>query len=917
MVGSPIANRTRAETEGLIGFFVNTLVLRAAWRTIPPSASYWPRTRETTLAAYAHQDLPFEKLVDELQPERDPGRSPLFQALFILQNAPSGPLELPGLTLTPLPGAGGDTPFDLVLSLWPSGAGLTASFQYATDLFDPATIARLARQLRTLLAGAAAAPDSSLSDLPLLSAAERHQLLEWSAESGSRVLDARRRPVPIGVEGELFAGEEAAGRRARFLPSGRVEVLVPGELARREASEADLDAEPRTPVEREVAAIWRRVLGVERVGLGRSFFALGGHSLLATQALALVRDRLGVEVPLSAMFDEPTVAALSRRVEAAPGRRAAAPSAELTREEKALLLERLRRRRTAEGHGGAPDDRPAEPLSFAQQRLWFLSRLAPASAAYNIPIGLRLTGRLEVGVLAAVLNEIVRRHEALRTRFDIRGGQPVQIVEPAMAAPLPLVDLSLLGDPARRVEEERLAREEVAVPFDLAALPLLRLRLVRSTPFEHLLLVTLHHVTGDAWSVAVVARELAALYPAFLAGLPSPLPELPLQYPEYARRQREALKGEILEREVGLWRRRLAGARPLDLPLDRPRPAAPSFAGESRVMALSPELAARARELARDSRASLFMVLLALFEALLSRLAGSDDVVVGTTVSGRARPEVTDLIGFFVNTLVMRTDLGGDPDGWELLARARETSLFAFDHQDLPFEKLVDELGLPRDPYRSPLLRALIQLHVVAPPVFDLPGLKLEPYPMAYEAAKFDLIANFVEVPGTLAMDWRFDADLFEGATVERLSRSFLTLGAALLADPNRRLSELPLLSSAERHQLAVEWNPVVEPARGREAVHRRFEAVVDRHPERSALTTDGESLTYAELDARANRLARHLLAAGVRPGDLVGLCLERSVELVVAILAVLKAGAAYLPLDPAYPAERSAFALEDGDARS
>ncbi|HSF41682.1 MAG TPA: amino acid adenylation domain-containing protein, partial [Thermoanaerobaculia bacterium] len=592
--------------------------------------------------------------------------------------------------------------------------------------------------------------------------------------------------------------------------------------------------------------------------------------------------------------------------------------ANLSREERALLFERLREKREGERRSGprAREEGGPAPLSFAQQRLWFLDRLAPGSPLYNVPTALHLAGPLDPAVLAACFGEIVRRHEALRTRFEIREGGPVQTPEPAAPLPLPEIDLSGLPADLRAVEEERRIEEEARAPFDLTRPPHLRARLVRLGPDEHLLLLTVHHIASDAWSIGVAVGELVALYPAFAAGRPSPLPELPVQYADFAREERERLSGDALAREVAFWRGKLAGAEPPGLPTDRPRPAVPRFGGEGLEAVLPRPLDEALRALAQARRATLFMAVLAPFSAFLARITGRDDIVLGTTVTGRGREEVARLIGFFVNTLVLRTGLGGDPEGREILARARATTLEAFTHQEIPFEKLVDELGLPRDPHRPPLLRFVLQLLSLPRTDLELPGLAITPRPLPHEAAKFDLLVNVAETPGGLRLEWRYDTDLFDGTTIARLSRSFEILLAGLVEDPERRLSDLPLLTKAEWHQLAVEWNEGEVGDSGRFPIHHLFEAQVDRAPDAVAVSQGPERLTYRELDVRANRLARHLLAAGVRPGDLVALVFDRSLAMIEAILATLKAGAGYLPLDPAYPEERRAFALADSDAR-
>jgi amino acid adenylation domain-containing protein len=615
----------------------------------------------------------------------------------------------------------------------------------------------------------------------------------------------------------------------------------------------------------------------------------------------------------------------------------------LSRKERAALLELLRQRK----EGAAAPVRPPEPeppapspvelapaelvpagppaglpLSFAQQRLWFLDQLAPGSPLYNVTGGVRIEGPLDVPVLAACFGEVVRRHAALRTRFEMAHASnagPVQVIETRSVAPFPLPvnDLSALSATLRPAEERRLVQEEIRTPFDLRRPPLLRLRLLRLGPDDHVLVLVLHHITGDAWSLDVLIREMSALYPALQAGRPSPLPELPLQYADFAVAQRGQLQGATLARELGFWRERLAGAPALELPTDRPRRAVPTFRGGAFTISIPAPLEGLLRRFAREERATLFMALAAPFAALLSRHADTGDVVVGTTVTGRSR-EYLGLIGFFVNTLALRARLSGDPDGRGLLAAARQTALDAFAHQALPFEKLVDELGLPRDPYRPPLLRVIFQLFPPAPPGGDgFSSLRVSKVDVPGETSKADLVVNFSEGPEGLFSQWRYDADLFDLSTIVRWSSSFLTLLAGWLEDPALRLAELPLFGASQRHQLLTEWNerPSLVDG-GRRALPGLFEEQVDRTPDAPAVSMGSARMTYRELDERAEGLARWLLAAGVLPGDRVALLLDRSPEMVAAFLGVLKTGAAYVPLDPALPAERLGFLLADSGAR-
>ncbi|MEA2691483.1 MAG: hypothetical protein QOJ16_870, partial [Acidobacteriota bacterium] len=1375
-VGSPIANRTRLETEGLIGYFVNTLVLPAGLSGEPSFRELLGRIRETTLGAYAHQELPFEKLVAELQPERSLAHAPLFQVMFNLENASRvslAALEWPDLTLERIAVAPQVSMFDLNLTWREDESGLKGALDYSRDLFDATTVQRFSRYLRNLQAAAVADPARPVSALPLLSAAERHELLHewqepalppgealslpqlfeaqaalrpgapalateggeeltygeldrragtlarhlrrrgvgpevpvgiclprsldlvvallavwkaggvylpldpayprerlalmladsgapwvltrepwrahlpadpasgvgllllealesepvtpisigaaepgslayviytsgstgrpkgvgveqrtavrhmeatvarfrlgpgdrfchfvspsfdvaleeivaplvsgatvvvhdaelwepeqvlargrdlrltvlslptalwarwareladtegkdvaglplrlvlvggeampveavrhwfagplagtglhngygpteavitatwWQAEPGAPGLAAgaapigrplaghsihlldvqgqQGQPVPLGVPGELYLGGflargylgNPAATAERYLPDpfaaeggarlyrtgdlasrladgnvrflgrtdGQVKVrgfrielgeieaalaqhpgvavavvlvreerpgdprlvafLVPAEgeggpgrdelrehlharlpeymcpalfvplpalpltpnskvdrralarlrPAREEAGEEASErpsAAPRTPVEEELAAIWGPLLGVERLGIDDNFFSLGGHSLLATQAMSRVRQAFAVELPLRALFEAPTIAGLAREIEAAqgaapPGRRTAAPPLLATRRTAGL------------------------PLSFAQERLWFLDQLEPGGAAYNMPGALRLRGRLDPEALAASLSEIVRRHAALRVIFTVPeadgDGRPVQSIVAALALALPRLDLSGLPAAVREGELRRLALAEAGRPFDLTRGPLLRATLLRLEEDEHAVLFTLHHIVSDGWSMEVLVRELGALYGSRLAGRPSPLPELALQYPDFALWQRGYLTGEVLEGELAYWREALAGLPTLDLPADRPRPPVRRGRGALHRFGLPAVASGGLERLSRAAGATPFMTLLAGFTAFLTRYTGQDDVAVGTPIANRTRREIEGLIGFFVNTLVLRTRAAGEPAFRQLLGNVRQNAIAAFQHQEVPFERVVEELSPERDPSRTPLFQVMFLVPDPGREPLALPGLTLETIHVAGETAKFDLTLGLAEGPAGLAGSLEYDRDLFEPATIARLASHLEALLAAALAEPDRRVAELPLLAPAERHQLLAEWNEGWAEELPPSCLHELFARQASSAPDAPAVVYEGERLTYRELLRGARRLGRYLAGLGVGPGSLVGLCLPRSLDLVVAILGVLEAGAAYVPLDPGYPRERLAFVLAD-----
>jgi amino acid adenylation domain-containing protein len=1393
-VGSPIANRTRAEVEGLIGFFVNTLVLRGDLAGAPSFEALLDRTREAALGAYAHQDLPFEKVVGEVQPERDLSRSPLFQVMLLLQNAQDaqasrGELRLPGLTLKPQGMEGGAAKFDLTLGLGEGPRGLVGGLEYARDLFDEATAARLLGYFETLLAGLVAHPGQPVADLPLMPEAERRQvLLDWNATgpglasgrclhelfaaqaartpaatalvdgerrrtygeldawsnrlarhfralgvgpevrvalcversaamvaamlgvlkaggayvgldprypkdrlafmledaaaavlvteerllgllpetaaqvvrlddaetaaaidgesalplpgrgalpgnlayliytsgstgrpkgvaiehasaaamvgwarqafsdaalsgvlastsicfdlsvfeifvplawggtvivaenalalstlqaasevtlvntvpsalagllrtgglpsgvpggmtvnlagealkrelveeiyrqpgirevrnlygpsedttystwttvaparsaadrppaigrplAGTRVylLDVRLAPVPLGGPGELYlAGAGLArgylgrpdltaerfvpdafstsptppttggerlyrtGDLARYRPDGdldylgridhqvkvrgfRIELgeieaalaahpavaeaavlvrdeaegdrglvayvaarepanavdagtlaatlrgdlrrqlpdyMVPGRFAvlprlpltpngkvdrkalvalavdaSGEAGERGGYVAPRTPVEELLAGIWGQMLGISAVGANDNFFDLGGHSLLVTRMVSRIAETFGVELPLRRLFEAPVLAAQAAQIAAAQaGREAMAPPI--------VPLP------TSAREGGLP-------LSFAQERLWFIDQFDPGRATYNVPTALRAVGRLEVGLLAAALQEIVRRHESLRTTFAVSavgGGQAVQVIAPEGEIPFPVVDLSGLPEAVRGPLAERLVAAGAWRPFDLATGPLLRAQVLRLGQEEHALLLTMHHIVSDGWSMEILIREIATLYRAFVEGEAPALPPLPIQYGDFAVWQRGWLTGAVLESQLAYWRERLAGAPPvLDLPIDHPRPAVHTWNGERLGRPLPVALSAGLREVLRSGQrgqSTLFMGLLAAWDALLLRWTGQSDLSVGTPIAGRTHREVFGLIGFFVNTLVLRVRLAGRPTFGDVLQRAREAALGAYDHQDVPLEKLVEELAVERSLEHTPLFQVMLIVQQgegagggSGAGELALPGLVLSPLGSDSRTAKFDMTLIFQQgQPGKDGLNavLGYNTDLFRRDTVLRLLGQLEGLLAGMTAEPERPVADLPLLTLPERHQLLLAWNdtPITLAGAGEALVdrclHQLFEAWAARQPEAPAAVFDGDLLTYGDLDRRAGRLAARLRQLGVGPEARVGLCLPRSFDLLTALLAVLKTGAAYVPLDPANPKDRLLFLLAD-----
>ncbi|HEX5717657.1 MAG TPA: amino acid adenylation domain-containing protein, partial [Thermoanaerobaculia bacterium] len=649
--------------------------------------------------------------------------------------------------------------------------------------------------------------------------------------------------------------------------------------------------QPRNPDEEMLAGVWAAMLGRERVGAEDDFFALGGDSRVATRVVARVRRLLGLEVPLRDLFEAPTVAALSLRIAA------------LRRTRTGFVLPPL---------VPVPHSGPL-PLSFAQERLWFLDQLAPGNAAYHIHRTLAFEGLLDTAALERCLAEILRRHGALRTRFVTVGGVPAQEIAPARGSHLPSVDLSALPPLMREGEARRLAAAQAVRPFDLTRDLLLRVVLLRLATEEHAVLLTMHHIAGDGWSMGVLIQEVAALYAAFTAGLPSPLPELPTQYADFAQWQRQWLQGEVLAGQMAYWRTQLGeGAPASELPADLPRPAVQSFRGAARRFALSAETTAGLHALARREGVSLFMALLAAVDTVLHRYTGRDDIVVGSPIANRNFAEVEGLIGFFVNTLALRVHLGGEPSFRELLARTREVSLGAYAHQDLPFEKLVEELQPERDPSRNPLFQVMLTLQNAPAVALTLSGLRLKTWEVEHRSTRFDLELMLWEAQGGMNGSLIYARDLFDVTTAIRFGEHLRRILAAVAAAPDLPLSRLPLLSSEERFQVVAEWNDTATSYPQDVCLHDLIEAQVRRTPGVVAVSFEGRHLSYRDLDRAANALAHRLRKYGVGPEVTVGLCVERSLELVVGLLGILKAGGAYVPLDPSNPHERLKYLIQD-----
>ncbi|NCR69790.1 MAG: amino acid adenylation domain-containing protein [Microcystis aeruginosa LG13-12] len=1268
LVGTPIANRNRSEIEGLIGFFVNTLVMRTDLSDNPSFSQLLTRVREVTMDAYAHQDLPFEMLVEALQPERDLSHTPLFQVAFVLQNTPKSEIAMTGLTVTDLPPENTTAKFDLTLAMVNMDDGLKGVWEYNTDLFDSSTIERLSWHFINLLEGIVANPQERISQLgvkpkelvgiclerslemivgllailkvggayvpidpdypqerisfmlqdtqvkilltceSLETSLPNHQAIvvcldkDWqqinqasqenlnstvSADnlayviytSGSTgipkgvivthqavnrlvlntnyiqftpddrvvqasniafdaatfeiwgallngakiiiiaksvllspqelalslkenqisvlflttalfnqlanlvpqafsnlrcllfggeavepkwveevlekgapqrllhvygptenttfscwylvekvastattipigkaiantqiyLLDKNLQPVPIGVVGELhIAGAGLAkgylnrpeltqekfianpfdktgksklyktGDLARYLPDGNIEyvgridnqvkirgfrielgeieavlsqnqavqsscvivrednlgdkrlvayvVLQPeinltineirqflraklpdymvptafvlldtfpltpnGKIDRRALPVPDLQSQgeyiaPRNPIEEKIAQIWAEVLKLERVSIEDNFFELGGHSLLATQVISRCQEAFEIALPLRYLFESPTIAQLS-----------------------AVILKELQTGLGLKLPSIVPVNREDDiPLSWAQERLWFVNQLEGESGAYTIDLTMRLRGNLNIKALEKAFQAIIQRHEPLRTQFKLKDNQPIQAIASNVNFTLPVVQ-------SQPLQVEQLLIEAVSEPFNLESGSVLRVKLWQVKTEEYVLLLAIHHIAADGWSIGVLIDELSAYYRSFCTGTKADLPDLSIQYADFALWQRQWLTNEVLDRQLSYWKQQLTGVPLLhQLPTDRPRPAIQSFRGGTERLQLDSQLTQQLKKLSQESGSTLFMTLLAGFAVLLSRYSQQTDVVIGSPIANRNRTEIEGLIGFFVNSLVLRFDLSQDPTFEDFLAQVRQTTQDAYDHQDLPFEMLVEKLQIERHLDRNPLTQIVFALQNAPSSPWDLPGLNIEEIPSGLDSVRVDLEVYLWDAPEGLGGFCSYNRDLFAAETIVSMMNHFKNLLAAIVENTQQSVALLPLLTPEENYQLLEGWNETKADYSYNKCIHQLIEEQAARTPDAVAVVFESQQLTYAELNSRANQLAHYLRSLGVETEVIVGLCVERSLDMIVALFGILKAGAAYLPLDPEYPQERLQFMLED-----
>jgi amino acid adenylation domain-containing protein len=657
---------------------------------------------------------------------------------------------------------------------------------------------------------------------------------------------------------------------------------------------------PRNPIEEVLVSIWEVILGRTGIGIHGNFFELGGHSLLATQLASRIRDTFEIEIPLKDIFANPTISDLAGVIK----------SIKITSE--TLQIPPL-----------VAQPRSDEiPLSYSQQRLWFLDQLSPGNLFYNIPIVLKLKGKIDLAIFSWSLNQIVRRHEVLRTTYKTINGKPIQVVHQVIQVDMPMVDVSDQNTPAELSTLDEMVQNEISIPFDLSKGPLLRTKMIKIAESEFIFICTMHHIITDAWSVAIMVKEMVQLYDVFLttqseAEALSILPALPIQYADYSIWQRNWLQGDELEKQLKYWTQQLeAMPRILDLPTDHPRPAMQSSKGGSISFTFPADLTIKIKQLSRNSGVTLYITLLAGFQALLNRYCSQDDILVGTPVANRNHVEIEKLIGFFVNTLVIRASFSEKPSFRDHLKRVRHTALDAFSHQDFPFELLVEALQPERDLSHTPIFQAAFSLQTVSMPELAIQNVEISPYVVSDNNAKFDLTLVMEEQSDHLSGTLEYNADLFEENTIVGMMRHFEVLFEGIVANPDEAISNLPILSPAEINLILDEWNRTEMPAPVDRCAHELFEDWVEIYPEATALLFQGRQVTYLELDHLSNQLAHFLRKLGVGPEVLVGISTERSVEMMVGVLGIMKAGGAYLPLDPSYPSDRLTFMLEDSQIR-
>ncbi|WP_028546570.1 non-ribosomal peptide synthetase [Paenibacillus taiwanensis] len=939
IVGTPIAGRTHSDLQPLIGMFVNTLAIRNYPTGTKTVLSYLEDVKETALGAFEHQDYPFEDLVENVHITRDLSRHPVFDTMFALENTEKREFDLDGLLVKPFANEYRTAKFDLNLTVTEDEDGLGCSMEYATALYKEETIERMSKHFLQLIAGMINNPQALIASLPIVTDGEKQQLqevfnntamayprdntvhelfaaqvertpdapavvfgseqltyvqLEQKANQLAQTLQARgvaaEQPVGIMVERSLemvvavLAVLKAGGTfvpidpeypetRIRYMLADSGAKLV---LTRFRITGAQYVA-PRTTVEMQLARIWQDVLGVTRVGVKDNFFELGGHSLRATTLVSRLYKEMNVNFPLRVVFQHPTVEEMAQAV----------AGMEL-QQYAAIPL--------------APEQ-AYYPLSSAQKRLYILSQLDGAELSYNMPGILLLEGPLNRDRFQTAFQQLISRHETLRTSFEMYAGEPVQSIQSDVAFRMEYIVAS----------ENQLESfiQSFVRAFDLSQAPLLRVGLVQLEDERHVLMFDMHHIISDGVTMGNLVHEFAQLY----AG--EQLPELRIQYKDYAAWQQSAAYSSRLARQESYWLERLAGELPvLELPTDYVRPPVQQFSGDVALLTLSKEQHEQLGKLAADHGATLYMVLLTAYTALLHKYTGQEDIIVGSPIAGRNHPDLEPLLGMFVNTLAIRNYPTREKTFLDLLAEVKDSTLEAFEHQDYPFENIVEKVQTARDMSRNPLFDTMFSLENTERGTIEFDGLQIQPYPHQHTIAKFDLTFHAEESTEGILCGLSYATSMYTRETAERMCLHFQQLIIAILQKPELKLSELQLTTAEEKERVLHTFNQTTTDYPRSKTIQHLFEEQVLCTPEAVAVSFGEETLSYSELNERANRLARTLRAKGVSVGSMVGLMTERSPEMIVAIMAILKAGGAYVPIDPEYPEDRIRYMMEDSGIR-
>ena len=862
------AGRNRPEFERVVGFYANPVIIKADFSQKLTFRQILEKTQKNVHLMIANQDFPFEYLMEKLSFGRDIQYNPNPEIMFTLQAPQKFMSVKKDQNLASPDGifASGRTGIRLNLG------GLVVEKYNPQQRVTLNDLALEMAQVGNELSGAIHYRTDLFLPQSISKLAENYQeILSFMAKNlDASVTDFMPQngfPQPVEKTAKSESIHEPESSR----------YLVP-----------KTHTAARNPTEQKLVQIWQEVLNIDHVGIYDDFFKLGGSSLQALQLMAMARDIFQVELSLQQLFDMRIIARISEAIDASESTPRRPP------------IERIRGSEKL-------------PLSFSQERLWFLDQIIEGQPIHNIPIALRIKGSLKTDIMEKSLQTIVQRHESLRTTFHSEGGDPYIKVAPSLKLRILKKDLSNHPKTEQESEAQRLASEEAQKPFDLEAGPLIRMTLLKLDESEHILLLTMHHIVSDAWSLNIFFHEFVAIYSTLSKGKPVPLPELPVQYSDFAFWQKNWLQGDVLKNLALYWKNRLKNIPTMSLPITRSRPKVRTFRGCSFHFSLSKSLSRRLKALSEDKNVTLFMTLLAAFKALLYRYTRQEDIAIGTPVAGRNMGEIKGLIGCFINVLVLRTDLSGDPGFCELLNRVREEALAAYSHQDLPFDRIVEIMQPKREWNRDPLFQVMFALQDADFQSVKIPGdLSLSEFSFPREIAQYDLTLFMSESQKKLRGMIEYNTDLFDRRTIERMGRCFVRILEGAVDDPEAKLSDLPLMNEREKQKILVDWNDTQRDYPLDLCVHELIEDQVKRTPDAIALEYNDTQMTYSELDNKANQLGHHLGSFRTKSDRSIGVYLDPSMELVISLLGILKTGAAYVPLDPSFPVERTRFMIND-----